>query len=139
MHWATRSYDEEAAGRYIARAQSKRAAVRGEVFAVMSDGSLVGCVALEDIDWIHGSASAWLWIAPEARGRGLATLAWGALWRTAASRGITRVGCLLPANDLKGIGWAGRHGGVVEGVLRGRYLLETGRVDGVLLGFTLRP
>ena len=48
-------------------------------------GELLGSIGLKDIDWDAGRAEAGYWVAPEARGRGVATLALRALVSWAGS------------------------------------------------------
>jgi RimJ/RimL family protein N-acetyltransferase len=63
-------------------------------------GELLGSIGLKDIDWDAGRAEAGYWVAPEARGRGVATLALRALVSWAGEHlGIGEVKLLIAAGN----------------------------------------
>src|SRR6185436_3283828 len=62
---------------------SQRESGAGVVFAIESAGRLVGVIDLKDVDWVTKVAEVGYWVAPWARGRGVATRAARSLARWA--------------------------------------------------------
>ena len=83
-----RPYTAGDAVRLLELSEAGRAENVAAHFAITATetGEVLGSIGLKDIDWDGGRAEAGYWVAPEARGRGVATLALRAL-----------------------VGWAGQH------------------------------
>ncbi|HTU85268.1 MAG TPA: GNAT family N-acetyltransferase [Solirubrobacteraceae bacterium] len=93
-----------------------------------------GQVRVIDADWDNGRAQLAIWVAPQARGRGLGT---GALrlageWLLGACR-LDRLELLAEPDNAPVIAAAGAAGFVSEGVLRGYERKRGKRVDMAVL------
>lgn len=107
------------------------AAIADEALAIESDGQAVGCVMAADRDPRHGTAWLSYWLAPAARGRGLASRALDTLSRRLFADGLHRLELGARANNPASIAVAERAGYVREGVERERlrYVDEHGRAE----------
>lgn len=82
-------------------------------------GATVGGIELHDIDWTLPSFVVGYWLAPSARGRGLATQAVKLLTKFALEQlGAARVAIDPPATNPQSIAVAQRSGFSLEGVLK---------------------
>ncbi len=81
QHWNLNSFDEAGAKRLVAKWNDSWKNETGAYWAIARslDDFAIGQVGLRAIDLIGGEAEIWYWIAPEARGVGVASLATGAL------------------------------------------------------------
>lgn len=81
QHWNLNSFDEEGARRLVAKWNDCWKDETGAYWAVArnSDEIAIGQVGLRTVNLIEGEGEIWYWIAPEARGVGVASLATGAL------------------------------------------------------------
>lgn len=94
--------------------------IAAEALAIDVDGEAVGCVMAAERDPHHGTAWMSYWLAPAARGRGLASRALDALSRRLFADGLHRLGLGARANNPASIAVAERAGYVREGVERER-------------------
>jgi RimJ/RimL family protein N-acetyltransferase len=101
-------------------------------FTIVAAGAdeCLGQLEVDHVEWDHGRAELCVWLAPGARGRGLAAeaLALAAGWLL-GDQGFARVELLVgPAGERAGAA-AVRAGFTPEGVLRGYRRAAAGRVD----------
>jgi RimJ/RimL family protein N-acetyltransferase len=127
-------------GRLSERAAEDRAAGRGVTLTVLVPGSDVcqGQINVHHVDLLNARAELGIWLAPQARGRGLArgALQLAAEWllREAA---FERIQILTEPDNERMLRAAQAAGFQREGLLRG-YLRERGaRVDVVVLSLVL--
>ena len=134
-------YREADARAFIAGRDAARRAGEALDAAVVDavDGGLLGAVALTALDWRHERAEVGYWVAPWARGRGVATRAVRLLaaW-TFTHTEIGRLDLMTYIGNTASERVAERAGFVREGVLRGFYLAKDGRRDVTMFGL-LRP
>ncbi len=134
-------YREADARAFIAGRDAARRAGEALDAAVVDavDGGLLGAVALTALDWRHERAEVGYWVAPWARGRGVATRAVRLLaaW-TFTYTEIGRLDLMTYIGNAASERVAERAGFVREGVLRGFYLAKDGRRDVTMFGL-LRP
>ena len=123
-------------GRREERAAAERAAGTFVGLTVVEPGCdvCVGQIYVHDLDWINARAELGMWLAPQARGRGLAA---GAL-RLASewllgSCGLKRLEILTEPANLAMIAAARAAGYREEGVLRGYRREHDGRVDATIM------
>ncbi|NTW40019.1 MAG: GNAT family N-acetyltransferase [Cellulomonadaceae bacterium] len=84
-----------------------------------TSGRLLGSCGLVDIDWLDGRASLGYWVAPWARGQGVATRAARAVCRWAFSDAhLERVELEAIASNAASNAVAARLGFILEGTLR---------------------
>ena len=123
-------------GRLAERAAGDRAAGLGMTLTVLRAGSdsCMGQINVHHVDWENARADLGIWLAPQARGRGLRLIAtW--LLRDA---GLERVQLLTETDNDHLLRAAVAAGFEREGVLRG-FLRERGaRVDVVVLSIVRR-
>ncbi|SDS32259.1 GNAT family N-acetyltransferase [Agrococcus carbonis] len=102
-----------------------------EALAIDVDGEAVGCVMAADRDARHGTAWMSYWLAPAARGAGLASRALDTLSRQLFADGLHRLELGARANNPASIAVAERAGYVHEGVERERlrYVDDGGRPE----------
>jgi RimJ/RimL family protein N-acetyltransferase len=123
----------------VERAPSFAAEGRGVELAIADRGSdeLLGTVILHSIDWRHERGEVGFWLAPAARGRGVATEGVGLFVNWAFSDvGLHRVEMItLPAlpNFASVLALAKRLGFRQEGVMRERNLERGRRFDTMML------
>jgi RimJ/RimL family protein N-acetyltransferase len=97
-------------------------AIAPDALAIDLDGEAVGCVMAAEREPRHGTAWVSYWLAPAARGRGLASRALDALSRRLFADGLHRLELGARANNPASIAVAVRAGYVREGVERDRLL-----------------
>ena len=113
-------YGEQDAWDWLATHREDEAAGVGIVFAIAdADDRLCGVIGLHDVVWKSRRAAAGYWVAPWARGAGLASRALGLVARWAlAELGLVRVELLADVENPASQRVAERAGFVREGVLR---------------------
>ena len=110
----------------------------GIVFAIESAGRLVGVIDLKQVNWTAKVAEVGYWVAPWARGRGVASGATRALARWAiGDHGFERVELFAATGNAASQRAAEKAGFVREGVARNAGYVHDGRVDMVV--FSLIP
>lgn len=102
----------------------------GIVFALDDGSGLVGCLDLKNTDWTTRCTEVGYWVAPAARGRGLASAATRLLaeWAIRA-RLIERVELRAAPGNAASLAVAARAGFRREGVARNAGVVKGGRVD----------
>ncbi len=99
-----------------------------------SDGPL-GSIVLSSVERVHSRAMVSFWVAPEARGQGVAAQA---LWLLAGwafgSLGLTRLELFIEPDNVASQRAAVRCGFVREGLLRSRWVSKGLRRDSVVYG-----
>lgn len=85
----------------LADAQGYLAAIAADALAIEQDGEAVGCVMAAEREPHHGTAWVSYWLAPHARGMGLATRALDTLSRQLFADGLHRLG-LEPLEAARG-------------------------------------
>lgn len=117
---------------------SQRESGAGIVFAIVSAGRLAGAIDLKHVNWEIKVAEVGYWVAPWARGRGVASHATRALAQWAMTEhGFERVELFAATGNVASQGVAQKAGFVREGVARNAGYVHDGRVDMVL--FSLIP
>ena len=112
---------------------SQRESGAGVVFAIESDGRLAGVIDLKHVDWAVKVAEVGYWVAPWARGRGVASQATRALAEWAIrDHGFERVELFAATGNAASQRAAEKAGFVPEGVARNAGYVHDGRVDMVL-------
>lgn len=110
----------------------------GMVFAIESADGLAGVIDLKHVNWTTKVAEVGYWVAPWARGRGVASNATRALARWAmVEHGFQRVELYAATGNLASQRVAEKAGFVREGVARNAGHVHDGRVDMVV--FSLVP
>jgi precorrin-6Y C5,15-methyltransferase (decarboxylating) len=105
----------------------------GIVFAIEAAGRLVGAIDFKDVDWVTKVARVGYWVAPWARGRGVASQATRALCEWAFREyAFERVELLAATGNAASQRAAQTAGFVREGVARNAGILHDARVDMVL-------
>ena len=126
------------AHRYLRECDASRAAGRGLELAVTAaggEGAPIGGVALYDVERDQDRASLGYWVAPAARGRGVATHAARLLARWAfAELGLARIELTCGPDNAASQAVAARCGFVREGLLRSHLRFKDGRRDTVVFG-----
>ena len=93
-----------------------------------ADGALVGSVSLHQVDWDQRDAEIGYWVAPTARGRGVATLAVRIAADYAFHRlDLHRVYLFHASENVASCRVAERAGFSLEGTLRGSHRYADGR------------
>ena len=96
---------------------------------------LLGSITLSSVERVHGRAMVSFWIAPEARGQGVAA---EALWLLAGwafgSLGLARLELFIEPDNIASRRAAERCGFVREGLLRSRWVSKGRRRDSVVYG-----
>jgi RimJ/RimL family protein N-acetyltransferase len=119
-------------GRQMEAAASLRANGISETLTIVAPGSdeCLGQIIIHEIDWEHLRAELGIWLAPKARGRGLAS---GALRLTAGwllgAWGLERIQLRTEADNEEMLLTARAAGFVDEGVFRAQLREQGARVD----------
>jgi RimJ/RimL family protein N-acetyltransferase len=117
---------------------TQRASGEGVVFAIESAGRLAGAIDLKRVNWVTKVAEVGYWVAPWARGRGVASGAARALSLWAIrDHGFERVELFAATGNTASRRAAVRAGFVREGVARNACCVNGRRMDMVL--FSLVP
>jgi RimJ/RimL family protein N-acetyltransferase len=130
-------YSEADARTWLASQESaRRAGLRLELAITASTSdALLGCIALSYVERVHGRAMVGFWIAPEARGQGVAAQALSLLAGWAfGSLGLTRLELFIEPENAASLRVAERCGFVREGLLRSRWVSKGRRRDSVVYG-----
>nr|WP_241429400.1 GNAT family protein [Agrococcus sp. ARC_14] len=114
----------------LADAQAYLADIAADALAIELHGEVVGCVMASARDARHGTAWMSYWLAPSARGQGLASRALDTLSRRLLADGLHRLELGARTNNPASIAVAERAGYQREGVERERlrYVDERGVV-----------
>ena len=114
-------------------APAQRESGAGIVFAIECAGRLVGAIDLKHVNWASKVAEVGYWVAPWARGRGVASRATRALAEWAIrGHGFERVEIFAAMGNTASQRAAEKAGFVREGVARNAGYVHDGRVDLVL-------
>jgi precorrin-6Y C5,15-methyltransferase (decarboxylating) len=114
-------------------APSQRETGAGIVFAIESAGRLAGAIDLKQVNWARRVAEVGYWVAPWARGRGVAAQAVRALSEWAIrDHGFERVQLFAAIGNGASQRVAQKAGFVREGVARNACSVPGGRADMVL-------
>ena len=133
LGWARDDYAAEDAQRYIDRAVTSRRNRSGETLCMRdTEGTFLGCLAIRNIDWLHGCCQARLWLVPAARGQGYGEAGLRAMAQWARSHGLVRLELMFDADNLSAQAVVEKVGARHEGRLAGRFLRQGHRVDAVL-------
>jgi RimJ/RimL family protein N-acetyltransferase len=123
-------------GRQAENAAAERAAGTSATLTIVEPGSDVcrGQVIVHSVEWDHARAELGIWLAPQARGRGLAShaLRLAGEWLLGTC-GLARVQVLTEPGNPAMLRAASAAGFQFEGVLRGYQRERDGRVDRVVL------
>jgi RimJ/RimL family protein N-acetyltransferase len=139
--WRTAPYTETDAREWFA--EQEQARLRGEALSFALAGPrdqdvVLGSVSLEDVRRDRGRAAVGYWLAPQARGRGLATQAVRLLARWAfAELGLARLELTCGPGNEASQHVAERCGFSREGLLRSHVPFKGTRRDSVL--YSLLP
>jgi RimJ/RimL family protein N-acetyltransferase len=119
-------------GRQMEEAPSLRAGGISETLTILAPGSdeCLGQIYIHEIDWEHARAELGIWLAPKARGRGLArrALSLSAAWLF-EEWGLERIQLRTEVDNDKMLAAARAAGFVAEGVLRGQLRERGARID----------
>ena len=117
---------------------AQRESGAGIVFAIQSAGRLAGVIDLKHVNWASRVAEVGYWVAPWARGRGVASRATRVLARWAIhEHGFERVELFAATGNAASQRAAEKAGFMREGVARNAGYVHDGRVDMAL--FSLIP
>jgi RimJ/RimL family protein N-acetyltransferase len=134
----TAPYTLADARRYLTECERDREAGRGlqlAVTAAHAGPALIGGVALYDVDREEDRGWLGYWVAPSARGRGVATHAARLLARWGfAQLGLARIELTCGPDNAASQAVAVRCGFVREGLLRAHMRFKDGRRDTVVFG-----
>jgi RimJ/RimL family protein N-acetyltransferase len=123
-------------GRQAETAEAERAAGTGATLTIVEPGSdlCLGQVVVHTVEWEHARAELGLWLAPQARGRGLGShaLRLAARWLLTTSD-LERVQVLAEPDNGPMLGAARAAGFQFEGILRGYQRDRSRRVDCAVL------
>src|SRR5206468_3023892 len=128
-------------GRLAERAPVDRVAGRGMTLTITAPGSdvCVGQINVHHADWENARVELGLWLAPQARGRGLAAAALRVVARwLLREAGFERVQLLTETGNDRLVRAAEAAGFQREGVLRGFLREQRSRVDVVALSLVRR-
>jgi RimJ/RimL family protein N-acetyltransferase len=139
--WRAASYAEADARDFVAEQEEARLRGAGLNLALggpRDRGVVLGSVALQDVRLDQGCAAVGYWLAPEGRGRGVATRAVRLLARWAfAELGLARLELTCGPDNAASQRVAGRCGFSREGLLRSHVPFKGGRRDSVI--YSLLP
>ncbi|MEV0664501.1 GNAT family N-acetyltransferase [Actinomadura luteofluorescens] len=128
--WARTVVDEETARELLQAYAHKQARDEGRLYGIWVDGVLQGGTVFRTFDAAQGVCEAGVWLAAEARGRGLITTAVRIMidWAI-GTRGMHRVEWLCDPRNTASAAVAERLGMTCEGVLRQAFVLDGDRRD----------
>ncbi|MFC4053930.1 GNAT family N-acetyltransferase [Actinomadura syzygii] len=128
--WGHLIVDEATARAYLDSYAEKQARDAGRIYGIWMDGVLQGGTLFRTFDAAMGVCELGVWLAAEARGRGLITTAARHMidW-TFGTRGMHRVEWHCDRRNTSSSAVARRLGMTREGVLRESYLLGGTRRD----------
>ncbi|TDD72853.1 N-acetyltransferase [Actinomadura darangshiensis] len=128
--WARTVVDEKSARELLQSYADRQAKDRGRMYGIWVDGVLQGGTVFRTFDAQQGVCEAGVWLAPEARGRGLVTAAVRVMidWAIGV-RGMHRVEWLCDPRNTASAAVAKRLGMTCEGVLRQGFVLGGERRD----------
>jgi RimJ/RimL family protein N-acetyltransferase len=139
--WRGAPYTEADARDYFAEQEEARLRGEGLGFALVEPRDqrvVLGCASLYEVRLDHGCAAVGYWLAPEARGRGLATHAVRLLARWAfAELGLARLELTCGPDNESSQHVADRCGFSREGLLRSHVPFKGARRDSVI--YSLLP
>jgi RimJ/RimL family protein N-acetyltransferase len=129
--------DEDAAAWFAAHEPARRAGTRLELAIVSVDSrALMGSIALSKIERVHGRAMVSFWVVPQARGRGVATVALRLLTDWAVGPlGVKRLELFIEPENTASHLTATRSGFAREGLLRSHWVSKGTRRDSVVYAF----
>jgi RimJ/RimL family protein N-acetyltransferase len=130
-------YDETDARAWLASQDPARHAGSRVELAIISAESddLLGSIALSSVECTHGRAMVSYWVAPEARGQGVAVEAVQLLVGWALGQlGLMRLEMFIEPENVASQRVAERCGFVREGLLRSRWVSKGRRRDSVVYG-----
>jgi RimJ/RimL family protein N-acetyltransferase len=121
---------------FASQEPARRAGLRLELAITNSTSdALLGSIALSSVERVHGRAMVSFWVAPQARGQGVAAQA---LWLLAGwafgSLGLARLELFIEPDNAASQRVAERCGFVREGLLRSRWVSTGRRRDSVVYG-----
>ncbi|TMQ81277.1 GNAT family N-acetyltransferase [Actinomadura soli] len=128
--WAHTVVDEATAREFLQSYALKQAKDQGRIYGIWLDGVLQGGTVFRTFDTAMGACEVGVWLAVEARGRGLITTAVQHMidWAFSA-RGLHRVEWLCDPRNTASAAVAERLGMTCEGVLRQGFVLNGDRRD----------
>ena len=128
--WARTVVDEESARAFLQAYAERQARDEGRMYGIWVDGVLQGGTVFRTFDAAQGVCEVGVWLAVEARGRGLITEAVRVMidWAVGV-RGMHRVEWLCDPRNAASAAVAERLGMTCEGVLRQAFVLDGERRD----------
>ncbi|WP_433464600.1 GNAT family N-acetyltransferase [Spirillospora sp. CA-128828] len=128
--WAGTVVDEKTARELLQSYADRQARDEGRMYGIWVDGVLQGGTVFRTFDAAQGVCEAGVWLAAEARGRGLVTKAVRVMidWAI-GTRGMHRVEWLCDPRNTASAAVAERLGMTCEGVLRQAFVLNGERRD----------
>jgi len=121
---------------FASQEPARRAGLRLElaITNATTDG-LLGSIALSSLERVHGRGMVSFWVAPDARGQGVAAQALALLAGWAfGSLGLARLELFIEPDNAASLRAAERCGFVREGLLRSRWVSKGRRRDSVVYG-----
>ncbi|MEA2123995.1 MAG: hypothetical protein QOI80_777 [Solirubrobacteraceae bacterium] len=119
---------------WIARCEQGRADGKGEAFAAIDDdGTFLGVGLVPELDRDAAEAELGYIVAPEARGRGVATAILRQLTDWAFAQGMQRLQLLIDVGNPASLTVAERAGYIREGIMRSTHHKQGARLDLVLM------
>ncbi|MEU8121635.1 GNAT family protein [Spirillospora sp. NPDC049024] len=128
--WARTVVDEKSARAFLRAYAERQARDEGRMYGIWVDGVLQGGTVFRTFDAAQGVCEVGVWLAVEARGRGLITEAVRVMidWAVGV-RGMHRVEWLCDPRNAASAAVAERLGMTCEGVLRQAFVLDGERRD----------
>ncbi|TDD64425.1 GNAT family N-acetyltransferase [Actinomadura rubrisoli] len=128
--WARTVVDEASAREFLEGYALKQARDEGRIYGIWVDGVLKGGALFRTFHAAQGVCEAGVWLASDARGRGLVTAAVRHMIDWAfGTRGMARVEWLCDPRNTASAAVARRLGMTCEGVLRKAFLMDGERRD----------
>jgi ribosomal-protein-serine acetyltransferase len=140
MEWASETYSEPEALKWICETQDKRAEESAhEFFIADASGALLGTCGVNRIDPVNRLANLGYWIRSSQAGRGLAVLAARTLADWAfANTSLHRLEIVIAVDNHRSRRVAEKVGALEEGVLRSRLWLH-GKPHDAAISSIVRP